>query len=224
MPVQQSIARDLFLLLTREKDGADVSGGRTQAVTVGALTDLVIAGRVTLGDQKDPLVHVADASPTSDPVLDDLLARLADFEGKKISAVVGSGKLNLTDTVGEDLVEAGALRRKKGWVFTYWPEADGTFETNLRAHLGRILRGEAQASVQDSFELSILEQQNHAYPLLKDQMPEVRRKDLDARIIEIAKTSGAEADPALSAVKKSVSAMEAAIMAAVFVPAVTAST
>lgn len=214
MPEQPSIARDLFLILTRDKDGADPSGQRPTAVRAGALMDLVLAERVSLDDAKDPLVHVHDTGATGDVVLDDLLERLEPFEGKKISSVLGSSKLDLTETVGEDLVQAGALTRRKGWVFTYWPQAEGGawFEQNLRDHLGRVLRGEEQAAPHDAAELGMLKALSQSHPQLKDQVPDWKKMDLDRRIDDIVEQMGSS--PLMKAVKSSVDNATAAMTAA----------
>jgi hypothetical protein len=216
MPEQPSIARDLFLILTRDKDGSDPSGQRPTAVRAGALMDLVLAERVTLDEAKDPLVHLQGDGPTGDVVLDDLLERLAPFEGKKISAVLGAGSaLDLTKTIGDDLVRAGALTHRKGWVFTYWPQAeDGAwFEQNLRDHLGRVLRGEEEPAPHDAAELGLLKAMSQAHPQLKDQVPDRKKKDLDTRIDEIV--GELASSPLMRAVTSSIDGATAAVMSAV---------
>jgi hypothetical protein len=161
---------------------------------------------------------VADVPPTGDVVLEDLRERLAPFDGKRISSLFSTSKLDLTETVGQDLVDAGALERRKGWVFTYWPEAaEGAhFERNLREHLGRVLRGEETASPHDGAELGLLKAVSQSHPQLKDQVPGWKRRDLDTRIDQIAAERGSSpvVAQAKAAIEASMLAVQTALMAA----------
>ena len=65
------IAEELFLLLRRD-DGKPESAmaHRGYGFAAALLTDLVVAGRITLSDDKDPRMSVLRAGPVGHPALD----------------------------------------------------------------------------------------------------------------------------------------------------------
>lgn len=217
-PRNPSIARDLFLLLTKEN--GYTGGSRPSAVTAGALTDLVLAGRIALSDDKDPRVTILDGSPTGDPVLDHVLSGVAERSERKeptLSGLIKHRSLDPSEAIGDDLVAAGVLERKNGLLGTSWPTVDGRAEQSLRAHLAAVLEGREQPIPQDAAILGILRSVDAVRPTLKDDVPDMSKKDLNRRIEEIA-----QATPISDALKKSFDTMQSAIMMGWIVPVIIA--
>lgn len=220
MEHRQSIARDLFFLLTKASGWEEGAGSRQQAISAGAITDLVLAGRVEIGEQKDPTVTVLDMSPTGDRVLDHVLQAVGQLDGKKLSSLIGHRKIDPTEVIGTDLAAAGAVEHKKGFFGTRWPEIDSRFEDALRRHLAEVLEGRAEPTPQDAIVLATLKAQDAAHSVLKEDVPQMRKKDVQERIDDIL-----EHAPTVEAVKRSFDAMQAAVLTTtVIVPGIITST
>lgn len=88
------IAEALFLLLRRD-DGKpeNASAQRGYGLAAAIITDLVLAERITLSDDKDPRVSVLRAGAESHPALDAAMGRLEQREGKKLSSLVTDRRL-----------------------------------------------------------------------------------------------------------------------------------
>lgn len=157
--------------------------------------------------RSQPRVQVTDPSPLGIPALDQALSALVELDGKGLATVVGHRRLDLTETIGDGFVAEGAVQRKDGWFTTTWPAHDDTIETALRARLARALRDRSAASSQDAILLELLRALGVAHRILKDELPELSRRDLDRTIKEF------ELDhPAAAAVKKIMNDMTAVIM------------
>ncbi|MDO5661728.1 MAG: GPP34 family phosphoprotein [Brachybacterium sp.] len=211
-----SIARDLFLLCTNGKGRDD--GERKRAVTAGALTDLLLAERIALSEDKDPRVTIVEDSPTGDVVLDHVLTGLrsrSERKPPKLSQLVDHKDVDPTEVIGEDLAAAGAVERKDGWFGTTWPERDGRFETALRRHLANVLEGREEPIPQDAVILGLLKALDAAHATLKEDVPDMSRKELAARIDDIT-----EKTPITEAVRRSYELMQSAMYTAIFVPTI----
>lgn len=217
------IAEELLLLLTTDDGKAEGWGTYAGYGMSGAvITDLILADRITLTDDKDPRVHLSSSERTGNPVLDGALERVAQKEGKKLSSLVQDGKLNPTDRVVASLAAAGIVgvepKRMLGLVPEKRPTLDPGPERAVRDRLRTVLAG-GTASVADACLLAILEGLGVAGAILKDERGTMSKRDMRRRIAEVA-----DGLPAGTAVERSVAMMNTAIMTAAVIPAITTST
>jgi uncharacterized small protein (DUF1192 family) len=203
-----TIPGELFLLLTNDAGRQDSTSYRTQALAAASVAELTLRERIALSADRAPKVQVLDTEPTDLPVLDQALGALAELEGKKLASVVGHRTMDLTEVIGEGFAAVGAVQRKDGWFTTTWPTHDDTLETALRARLAAVVEDPARASVQDGLLLKILRALGIAHRILKDDLPQLSRRELDERIRAIGIDH-----PAAAAVKKVVDDMTAVLIA-----------
>jgi hypothetical protein len=215
------IAEELFLLLRRD-DGKpeSASAQRGYGLAAAVVTDLVLAERVTLSDDKDPRMTVLVPGPPGHPVLDAAMARLEQRDGKKLSSLVTDRKLALERPVASALAEAGVIRveekRAMGLVPERYPVLDPEPERRLREQLRLVLHG-GTPRTEDATLLAILQGLGVAGKVLEDEKGDLGRRDLKRRIEEVSTEVKAG-----EAVAKAVAALNAAIMTAAIVPAIAA--
>ena len=215
------IAEELFLLLRRD-DGKpeSASAQRGYGLAAAVITDLVLAERVTLSDDKDPRMTVLVPGPPGHPVLDAAMARLEQRDGKKLSSLVNDRKLALERPVASALADAGVIRieekRGLGLVPERYPVLDPEPERVVREQLRRVLMGGEPRS-EDATLLAILQGLGIVAKVLDDERGTLGRRDLMRRIEEVSTEVKAG-----EAVAKAVAAMNAAIMTAAIVPAIAA--
>lgn len=220
------MVEQLFLLLRRD-DGKPESAfaSNDYGLTGAVLTDLLLEGRITLGDGRDPRVSVVPpvqddggvttgaaggTGGTGHPVLDAALERVRAKEGKKLSSLVTDGKLNPRDRVAEALADAGVIeiqpKRALGLIGARYPVRDPWPEQALRERLQAVLVG-ASATPSEAALLSLLKGLGIAGKVLDDEKGTMSRRDLDRRIDEVA------SDEVIGkAVGKAIEAMTAAII------------
>ncbi len=211
------IVEELHLLLTNAAGKPEQFGTmRAYGETAALVTDLLLAGRLALGDEKRPHVHVVSTEPTGDPVLDRALDRIRRRDGTRLESLVTWGKLDPGDDVVESLVRAGVLTLgERGMLGLGKPralEADAAPEREIRARLAAVLHGDRPATVADRTLLAVLQALGVAPRVLAAESGGLRAGPLEARIDELVASS-----PAGSAVDRAVQSMTAALMAASFV-------
>jgi hypothetical protein len=215
------IAEELFLLLRRD-DGKpeSASAQRGYGLAAAVVTDLVLAERVTLSDDKDPRMTVLVPGPPGHPVLDAAMARLEQREGKKLSTLVTDRKLALERPVASAFADAGVIRveekRAMGLVPERYPVLDPEPERRLREQLRLVLHG-GTPRTEDATLLAILQGLGVAGKVLEAEKGDLGRRDLKRRIEEVSTEVKAG-----EAVAKAVAALNAAIMTAAIVPAIAA--
>ncbi|WP_157244388.1 GOLPH3/VPS74 family protein [Nonomuraea typhae] len=143
-----SIAEEFVLLAYGDDDGKPlVKEERVKLVLVAALlSELALDGRVELDE--DGGVAVADATPTGDRALDEVLAAIAEV-GSTLEPHRWFVRLHARQEpvrVLESLAEAGALRvdrRRSFGVFasTRYPQGDPGFELEIRSRIQAGLDG-----------------------------------------------------------------------------------
>ena len=109
------ICEELFLLLT--KDSGKPESRMTYPVyglTGALLTDLLLAGRISLTEERSPRIYIVSSEPTGNPVLDRALEILPTKDGKRFSSLVAWGKLNPTRHIAESLEVAGVVPTRMG--------------------------------------------------------------------------------------------------------------
>lgn len=213
------ITESLFLLLRREDGKAEsVMAQNTYGLAAAAVTDLVLARRITLSDDKDPRVTVLVPGPVGHPALDVAMERVEHRDSKKLSALVTDWKMTLEEPIARALAAAGIVRieekRVLGLVPPKYPVLDAEPERRVRDRLRTVLAGGTPEPA-DSTLLAILQGLGIAHTVLADEAGSLGKMELKARIEEVSTEVQAGA-----AVAKAVEAMNVAIMTAVIVPAV----
>lgn len=202
-----TIPAELFLLLTNDAGRQGATSYRQQAVAAAALAELALRERITISEERAPRAHLVDADPTGFPALDQALAAVAERDGKKVQDLIGHRSMDLTEAIGEVFVAEGVVQRKDGWFTTRWPTHDDTVETALRARLAGALRDRSTASLQDGILLELLRALDIAHRILKEDIPELSRRDLDRTIAALEVD-----DPTAQAVKKMIEEMTATMV------------
>lgn len=203
-----TIPGELFLLLTNDAGRQDSTQYRRQALAAAAVAELALREKVALSEDRSPKVRVLDTEPTDFPVLDQALGALVQLDGKSIKSVVAHRSMDLTEVIGEAFVAEGAVARKDGWFFTSWPAEDDSLERALRTRLAAAVTDPGVASLQDGILLDLLRALRIAHRILRDDLPDISRRDLDRRIEKL------DIDhPAAKAVRKIMDDMTAAMIA-----------
>lgn len=213
------IAEELFLLLRRD-DGKpeNAMAYRGYGLAAALITDLVVAERITLSDDKDPRLTVLAPGPVGHPALDAAMARLEQRDGKKLSSLVTDGKVSREKELAEALTRAGVIRieekRALGLVPERYPVVDPEPERRIRERLRTVLLGGTPTPADASL-LSILQGLDVAAKVLEEEKGALGKKELRQRVEEVSTDVAAG-----EAVAKAVAAMNTAIMTAVIVPVV----
>lgn len=216
-------AAEIFLLLTNDEGGPASWGSQTGwALSAATIADLVIQERVVLEEGKDPRVRVIDATPTGSAVLDKVLSRIVEKNGKKLSSLVQDGKLNPEDQVVEALVDRGVVdvvpAKLLGLIAAKRPTLDPVPEREVRERLRAVLVG-GRPSGSDATLLAILQGLGVAKKVLEDESEGMSAKELKRRVEE------ASSEVAVGvAVKRAIESLNTAILAAVVVPTIIAGT
>ena len=140
------IAEELFLLMRRD-DGKpeSMSAQRGYGLAAAVITDLVLAERITLSDDKDPRMSVLRPGPAGHPALDAAMSRLVEREGKKLSSLVTDRRLAVEAEVAAALAAAGVIgieeKRALGLVPAKYPVRDPEPERRTREQLRVVLAG-----------------------------------------------------------------------------------
>lgn len=219
------IVEELHMLLLRP-DGrveSSVSVNRLYGEVAAVIVDLVLHGRVTVSNEKNPVVDIVSTQPTGNPILDSTLERLVPLRGKRLQSLVTRPKLDPLEIVVESLVVQGVLIRGErgffGWGAARTPESDSTPEQTLRARLAAVLAGTLAPTQADLALLSILQNLNAAHSILRDECGGLSSRDLKKRIDEL--TAGSAAG---DAVAKAVNDAITAAMIAIMTPTIVAAT
>lgn len=215
------IVEELFLLLRRD-DGkpASAMAQRGYGLAAAVITDLVVAERITLSDDKDPRMSVLVPGPAGHPALDAAMTRLEQRDGKKLSTLVTDGKLAVEQQVAAGLASTGVIgieeKRALGLVPAKYPVVDPDPERRLREQLRVVLRG-GTPRTEDATLLAILHGLGVAPKVLAEEKGTLGRRDLKRRIEEVSSEVKAG-----DAVAKAIATMNSAIMTAALVPVIAA--
>jgi hypothetical protein len=219
------IVEELHLLLLRPDGRLEPSSGgyRPYGEIAAVIVDLVLHGRVRIGEGKNPVVDVVSVEPTGHPVLDAMLARLAPVSGKKLQSLVVRSKLDPLDDVVGSLVAQGVLAHGErgffGWGAERTPESDPGPEMLLRSRLAGVIAGSVAPTQADLTLLAILQGLNAAHPLLRAEAGGLSGGQLKKRIEKLATYS-----PAGDAVAGAVTAAIMVVMMAAMTPVIVSTT
>lgn len=184
------IAEELFLLLRRDDGTPEVwSAQRGSGLAAAVITDLVLAGHVTLSDDKDPRMSVLQEGPVGHPALDAAMTRLEACDGKRLSSLVTDRQVAVEQQVAAALAAAGIVRTEErrvlGLVPAKYPVLDPGPERRVREQLRVALAG-ASPRTEDATLLAILLALGVAAKVLKEEKGTLGRRDLERRIKEIS--------------------------------------
>lgn len=207
------ICEKLFLLLTKDSGSFETSNS-TYGLNGALLIDLLLAGRVALGEGRNPRISIVSSAPTGHPVLDRALQTLPARNGKRVSSLVSWGELNPARDIAASLSAAGIITVDTsgflGSLSPKYPTVDPVPEQQLRSHIYAVLRGEQIALEADCTILSILQALGIAARVLPLAQTRLSRGNLKRRIKEIS-----QSNPAGSAVSRAVNAANGAIIAVI---------
>jgi len=215
--MELTLPEEVLLIALDDEKGHSSNSALDLGLAGGTLLELARAEAVAV-DADEKVVPTGAAAP-QDPLLRDALTVITD-DGKarkpKHWVEKLPGKLRpLKDAVASGLVDKGVLSEERSKVLgvfprTRWPEADPAPERHLRERLHAVLVQGAEPTEQEALLVGLLEPMD----LVKHVVGKGDRKQARQRAKAIKET-GIAGD----AVRKSVQAMQTAVMVAVIVPA-----
>lgn len=215
---------ELMLLALKDREGTVISGTTyTYALGGAVLAELLMAGRVKVGEGKKPRVEVLDATPPGDPLLDEWLESMAGAKKPRTpSDWVGriAGTKDLKHRVATGLCRRGILRAKEEevlWIFTrkVYPELDPGPEREIVQRLESALFEEGEVDPRTAVLVAVAQ----AGGILTALYGRKRMKDRKDRLRQIT-----EGEVSGKATREAVEAMQAAVLVATIVPSVVAAT
>ncbi len=221
MPVTRlPLYQEILLLALREKEGTPISPWVEQAVAGAVLAELLLKKKLAVDGTKS-LVSVADQKPTGDPVIDASLKKIAETTRKApLSTWVTriARTKNLRGDVATQLVEQGILKAREDQVLLIFsrkvfPEVNPQPEKKIRERLQKVIFAD-QAPDQETAVLVALA---HGAQLLAPVFGRKEVRSQRKRIEQIAK-----GELIGKATAEAVAAVQAAIMVATMMPAITA--
>ncbi|MGN5238738.1 MULTISPECIES: GPP34 family phosphoprotein [unclassified Rhodococcus (in: high G+C Gram-positive bacteria)] len=218
------LAEDLLLLALDDESGKAIVDSITlpRALAGAVLLELALDNVVLLDDKgeggKKSRVVVGSAVPV-DPILTDAVARLDRRRPMKPAAAIEKLSKNMRDTVLERVVANGWVREERGKVLGLfparrWPAVDDSHERRVRNELHSVLVDGTTPSPRAAALISLLSATKSTPKIF----PDADKKRIAERAKDIA-----EGQWAGQAVRQAVDAINTAILVAVTVPAVVAS-
>ncbi|GAA1993669.1 hypothetical protein GCM10009718_34260 [Isoptericola halotolerans] len=222
------IAEDLLLLAYDDATGKPdpVVDNLDYRLAGALLVELALTGRVHVvgsgavaadGSRlRRGTVVVRDAAPTGHPALDRALAVVGQ-KARTPSSLIGPLSKGAREPLLSGLAERGILQREERRVLrifptTAWPATDSSHELRLRAECEAVLLGTQEPRPQTAALLSVL----RGTGLVKKLVPPGHGKAAARRAKGLSQQSWAD-----DAVRKAVDEVNAAVLVAVMVPAMT---
>lgn len=215
------IADELYLLLTKDDGKPEQAYAQNEyGLAAAVLTDLIAQQRIVLdGPAKKAKVRVVSDAPTGHPALDAALARVQDKEGKSFKSYLTDGKVAQEEAIAQSLVDQGVLEwGEKGFLGMgkrRTPVRNPAPEQQIRRRLAAVLAGAAQPTIVDASVLAILQGMDVAHKVLSDEAGGLSKKELKARIQQIAENL-----PAGDAVAAAIQDLNVIMLTAVIIPVV----
>lgn len=225
MLTKLSLQHEILLLALKDDKGTFSSGMFLYAVGGAMVSELLLQDRIVANDDKKEIVAVVDTTTTADPILDELLGTITDSKknyGLQHWVSKAANMPNLKHRIAEQLCDLGVLQQdeqKVLWLFTrkVYPEHDGAYEDAIRARMAKVM---FNAAVEPDAQTAILiALANHAGLLPPNFAPEELRQHKD-RIKQLSDGKIL----ASGATQATIQAVQAAVMVAAIMPAMTAAT
>ena len=223
------IAEDLLLLLTDDRSGKLLVASNQVDIALGGalLIELALEQRVDVA-REDGVVRkgrllLQDASPTSDPLLNEALGQIAAKQGRKAKNVAPALGKGVRARLHARLAERGMVHEETAKILGVfpshrWPSSDGGREDSVRALLANALRAGSTDDARIAGLVSLLHALKAVTTVLDPAELGITPREMNANADRIA-----EGDWASEAVRKAIDAMLAAVIAATSSSAVVAS-
>jgi hypothetical protein len=141
-----ALPEELLLLAYDDVSGKAVGSriGLDLGMAAAVLVELALAGRVAYSDG---MIVVTDATPTGEPIADDVLSRMAVDTPHTPASWVQRLRHGLRDRVLADLCARGVIRdvdeTAMGYIHLHrYPTVDDSVESDVRARLAKALTGD----------------------------------------------------------------------------------
>jgi hypothetical protein len=220
-----NLHEQILLLVLRDEEGTLAPGTMYQYAIAGAMVaELLLQDRIRIEThKKKSMIEVASRERLGDELLDEALERMATAKRRAtmqtwVSRLAGTKKLH--HRVAQQLCRRGVLRAAEGKVlllFTrqVYPEVDPRPEQKLLVRLREAIFGDAAQIEPRTAVLLSLAHGAQLLPVVFDKRELKRRKD---RLEQITR-----GDLTGQATREAIEAMQAAVMVAVLIPAITSS-
>ncbi|WP_284784661.1 GPP34 family phosphoprotein [Corynebacterium rhinophilum] len=161
-------------------------------------------------------MHATDKKPEH-PVLAWAWDSLHEHRTSSVKTLLQAGWFSPREKIAQDFQDRGQLEIEDA---AWWQlggdryiMTDTSLENEVRARLAAVLNGTQKPSAKDMIILDILREIKGAYPLLKEDAPEMKRREMRNRIKELKQQVEYD-DAAASAVKTILQETTAIIAAA----------
>lgn len=195
------ICQEMFLLLTKDNGKKEVLSNNETALRAGLFSDLLLHEAVYIAPKNK--VHATDKKPEH-PVLAWAWDSLHEHRTGSVKTLLQARWFSPREKIAQDFQDRGQLEIEDS---AWWQlggdryiMTDTALEDEVRARLAAVLDGTQNPSVKDMIILDILREVKGAYPLLKEDAPEMKRREMRNRIKELKQQVDYD-DAAASAVK-----------------------
>lgn len=195
------ICQEMFLLLTKDNGKKEAVTNNETALSAGLFSDLLMHDAVGISAKNK--VHATDKKPEH-PVLAWAWDDLHERRTSSVKTLLQARWFSPREKIAQDFRDHGQLEIEDA---AWWQlggdryiMTDTALEDEVRERLAAVLDGTQNPSVKDMIILDILREVKGAYPLLKEDAPEMKRREMRNRIKELKQQVDYD-DAAASAVK-----------------------
>jgi hypothetical protein len=195
------ICQEMFLLLTKDNGKKEAVTHNETALSAGLFSDLLMHDAVGISAKNK--VHATDKKPEH-PVLAWAWDGLHERRTSSVKTLLQARWFSPREKIAQDFWDHGQLEIEDA---AWWQlggdrdiMTDTALEDEVRERLAAVLDGTQNPSVKDMIILDILREVKGAYPLLKEDAPEMKRREMRNRIKELKQQVDYD-DAAASAVK-----------------------
>ena len=195
------ICQEMFLLLTKDNGKKEAVTNNETALSAGLFSDLLMHDAVGISAKNK--VHATDKKPEH-PVLAWAWDGLHERRTSSVKTLLQARWFSPREKIAQDFRDHDQLEIEDA---AWWQlggdryiMTDTALEDEVRERLAAVLDGTQNPSVKDMIILDILREVKGAYPLLKEDAPEMKRREMRNRIKELKQQVDYD-DAAASAVK-----------------------
>lgn len=190
------ITEQLFLLFTRENGWSNAGiSHQDMALSAGLFSDLVFAGVAKIeesNDLRNSVVHTLDPAPDPDKYPELIVSgykRLTENPDVTVAELLRAPWFAQKGEIARSLSNQGIITIEHGkFLGVKWekfPTINRQPEDGLRKRLAEILKGDTEATVQETMTLIILGEVGHIKVELRKELNDVTFRDVNARVREI---------------------------------------
>lgn len=225
MADQLLLHQETMLLAIRDDKGTFSSGMFLFSVAGAMVSELLMQQRIVASSDKKQFVGVIDKTSTGDEILDELLQTILESKkprGLQHWVYKAANMPKLKHRIASQLCDMGILRhdeKKVLWLFTQqvYPELDGSYEDAIRNRMGKVMFDDEVKP--DGPTAVLIALASHA-GLLKANFPLEELRQRKERIKQLANGDIL----ATGATQAAIQAVQAAILVATIIPAMTVAT